>query len=138
VTSELYIFRADVRNHPRKLQKGARNLEQHGYIRLNYSVWFGWFDPKKNPVLMQKLKELLRNPLAKGSRFYFLPMRGKEFGMIRHHNGRKVKSLDYWTGDRATEFFQLMHNMAILQPENIAGNLQISRFCVYLCVAARA
>ncbi len=99
-----YLLMYDI-THDRTLQKVARNLEQHGYIRLNYSVWFGAFNPAKNPELIHKLRELLRNPLAKGSRFYFLPMRDKDFEMIRHHNGRKVKSLDYWMGDRLTEFF---------------------------------
>ncbi|MCX6278551.1 MAG: CRISPR-associated endonuclease Cas2 [Bacteroidetes bacterium] len=99
-----YILMYDI-THDRTLQKVARNLEQCGYLRLNYSVWFGWFDPNKNPEFRNKLKELLKNPLAKGSRFYVLPIAAKDFEKIRHHDGRKLKDLDYWTGDRATEFF---------------------------------
>ena len=101
---DFYILMYDI-THDRTLQKVARNLEQNGYIRLNYSVWFGWFDPAKNLVLKQKLKELLKNPLAKGSRLYVLPIPAKDFEKIRHHDERKLKDLDYWTGDRATEFF---------------------------------
>ena len=87
------------------LQKVARNLEQYGYIRLNYSVWFGWFNPAKNIELKRKLILLMSDPNAKDSRLYVLPVCDKDFEKIRHYNGRKIKDLDYWTGTRITEFF---------------------------------
>jgi CRISPR-associated endonuclease Cas2 len=99
-----YILMYDITSE-KILQKVARNLEQHGYIRLNYSVWFGWNDPAKNPILKKKLLGLLEDPLAKGSRLYFLPVNEKDFRMIRRHNGKKIDELDYWMGDRATQFF---------------------------------
>jgi len=99
-----YLLMYDI-THDRTLQKVARNLEQHGYIRLNYSVWFGWFDPAKNIVLKDKLKQLLGNPLAKGSRLFIVPICDKDFEKIRNHAGKKIKDLDYWIGDRTTEIF---------------------------------
>jgi CRISPR-associated endonuclease Cas2 len=99
-----YLLMYDITNE-RTLQKVARNLEQHGYIRINYSVWFGWNDPVKNPVLKKKLIKMLQNKLAEGSRLYFLPVAEKDFRKIRRHNGRRISELEYWTGDLATQFF---------------------------------
>lgn len=91
--------------HDKTLQKVARQLEQHGYERINYSVWTGIHDPLKNSVLRIKLLTLLDNPLAKGSKMYYLPLTLKDFAKMRSFDGKDLKDMEYWIGEKRTEFF---------------------------------
>jgi CRISPR-associated endonuclease Cas2 len=91
--------------HDKTLQKVARYLEQVGYERINYSVWYGAVHPYKNVEIREKLKVLLKNPAAKGSRLYYLPMNIKTLSKMRHFNGKKIEQMDYWTGKIQTMFF---------------------------------
>lgn len=103
-SSTLYILMYDI-THDQTLQKVARYLEQVGYERINYSVWYGMLHPYKNVEIRTKLKTLLTNPAAKGSRIYFMPLNVKNFAKMRHYNGKKLEQMDYWTGKTKTIFF---------------------------------
>lgn len=100
----IYILMYDI-THDKTLQKVARQLEQHGYERINYSVWTGIHDPLKNGVLKNKLTSLLDNPLAKGSKMYYLPLTLKDFAKMKSFDGKELKDMEYWIGEKRTEFF---------------------------------
>ena len=91
--------------HDRTLQKVAKLLEQNGFERMNYSVWLGWDELKNLPLLHQKLQELLRNPKAKGSRLYTMPLKPHTVKAIRSITGHKPPELDYWLGEQRNLFF---------------------------------
>ena len=100
----IYILMYDI-THDRTLQKVARQLEQHGYERINYSVWAGIHDPLKNSTLKMKLKSLLENPKAEGSKLYYLPMTIKDFEKMKSYDGKELKAMEYWIGKKHTDFF---------------------------------
>jgi CRISPR-associated endonuclease Cas2 len=91
--------------HDRTLQKVARQLQQYGYERINYSVWLGWESPKENPELKKKLQTLLRNPQAEGSRLYYMPLKAHTLKNMKSITGHKPAELDYWLGETKIEFF---------------------------------
>ena len=100
----IYILMYDI-THPKTLQKVARLLEQHGYERINYSVWTGTRNPDKIFVLKSALKTLLENPNAKGSKMYYQPLTLKDFMRMKSYSGEEIKAMEYWTGGIPTEFF---------------------------------
>jgi CRISPR-associated endonuclease Cas2 len=85
--------------HDRTLQKVARELEKHGYERINYSVWLGWRSLKEDSELRLILEKLLKKPEAAGSRLYSMPLKLHTLRMMRSITGRKPTGLDYWTGE---------------------------------------
>lgn len=91
--------------HALTLQKVARFLEQSGYERINYSVWYGFINPGKDKEVRKKLKDLMSNPAAKVSRMYYMPMGIKTFEKMRHYNGKEIDQMEYWTGKQKTAFF---------------------------------
>jgi CRISPR-associated endonuclease Cas2 len=90
--------------HPRTLQKVSKLLIQSGMERVNYSVWLGWINPVKQPVLKEKLLQLLTSEKASGSLFYVLPVSHKDVKKMKSIAGRKPKELDYWLGEKQTMF----------------------------------
>ena len=100
----IYILMYDITNE-RILQKIARQLEQHGYERINYSVWAGKFDPMQRTTLTSKIDKLLALPEASGSRFYILPLTISDFIKLKSFDGKLIDQMEYWTGTKQTEFF---------------------------------
>jgi CRISPR-associated endonuclease Cas2 len=100
----IFILMYDI-THPKTLQKVARLLEQHGYERINYSVWTGARDPAKVAVLGKSLKTLMENPKAERSKLFCLPLTLKDFEKMKSYNGDEIENMQYWTGRKATEFF---------------------------------
>ena len=92
-------------NHPRTLQKVSKLLIRSGMERVNYSVWIGWVDPAKQPILKEQLVKLITSDCAKGSLFYILPVAQKDIKRMRTIIGRKPRELDYWLGEKTTMFF---------------------------------
>ena len=91
--------------HDGTLQKVARHLQKYGYERINYSVWLGWESPGENPEFKKKLQALMRNPLAKGSRLYYMPIHGATLKNMKSITGHKPAELEYWLGESRLEFF---------------------------------
>jgi len=91
--------------HDRTLQRVARLMEQQGYERVNYSVWYGLRNPSENLVLKEKLKTWLTAEVAKGSRMYFLPIKTKDMEKMRTYDGKPIEQMDYWLGRINTAFF---------------------------------
>lgn len=104
IKNDVYLLMYDI-THDKTLQKVARLLEQSGYERLNYSVWYGNVNPVKNLEVSQKLKALLSNDAAKGSRVFYLPLGIKTFEKMRHFNGKPIEQMEYWAGKLKTAFF---------------------------------
>ena len=100
----LYIIMYDI-THARTLQKVAKLTQQYGYERINYSVWYGAGNPSTNTEFRTKLKTLLDNAEAKGSRMYFLPIKAKDMEKMRTHDGKKLAEMEYWLGRQKTLFF---------------------------------
>ena len=98
-----YMVMYDI-THPRTLQKVAKLLVQSGMERVNYSVWLGWINPAKEPLLKEKLLKLITSEPATGSLFYILPVAQKDVKRMRTISGRKPKELDYWLGEKQTLF----------------------------------
>jgi len=91
--------------HEQTLRKVAKLLQQHGYERINYSVWLGWHHPGANTELFAGMREMLRQKEAKGSRMYHLAMSLSGFKKIKSISGRKPPLLAYWTGEQKIRFF---------------------------------
>ena len=89
----------------RTLQKVAREMEKHGYERINYSVWIGMKDPAKEPVFKEKICGLLKKPEAEGSKVFVLPVTYASLAAMRTIQGKKPENLDYWLMERKTMFF---------------------------------
>ena len=102
--STFYILMYDI-THDRTLQKVAKCVEQFGYERINYSVWYGMVCPEKNIEMKIKLKALLKNPLAIGSKIYYIPLTEKMFERMKSFDGKVIKNMEYWLGRKSTEFF---------------------------------
>jgi CRISPR-associated endonuclease Cas2 len=98
-----YVVMYDI-THSATLQKVGKLLVKAGFERINYSVWLGWADPVRQPLLKDELVKLLQRSVAKGSVFYILPVSKKEVKRMRGINGRKPRELDYWMGERRTMF----------------------------------
>ncbi len=99
-----YLLMYDITNAS-ALQKTGKLLEQNGYIRINYSVWLGLYNPLRIAGLNEKLNSLLDNPVAKGSIMYVIPVGRNELIKMRAINNRKPKELDFWIGEQKTMFF---------------------------------
>ena len=69
------------------------------------SVWLGWVNPAKQPVLKEQLVKLMTDDCAAGSLLYILPVAQKDIKLMRTITGRKPKELDYWLGEKNTLFF---------------------------------
>ena len=52
-----------------------------------------------------KLKALLKNPLAIGSKIYYIPLTEKMFERMKSFDGKVIKNMEYWLGRKSTEFF---------------------------------
>jgi len=91
--------------HAGTLQKVARQLQQYGYERINYSVWLGWESPKENPALKKKLQLLLRHPKAEGSKLYYIPLKAHTLNNLTSITGHKPAEMAYWLGEKKIEFF---------------------------------
>ncbi len=103
-TTNLYMLMYDI-THDRTLQKVAKLIERMGYERMNYSVWIGFQKPTENPVIWRDLKKLLQQPVAAGSRLYYIPLTRNTLKKMRSITGHNPGQLDYWTGERKIEFF---------------------------------
>jgi CRISPR-associated endonuclease Cas2 len=90
--------------HDRTLQKVAKLLQKHGYERINYSVWLGWNIFADDTALHKEIQQLLRNPLAEGSRFYAMPLKAHTLAKMRSITGHKPTELEYWLGERKILF----------------------------------
>lgn len=99
-----YLVMYDITDE-RILQKTAKLLQQHGYERINYSVWLGWDGPNENKPLFKILREMLRDPKAANSKLFILPITKTVLAKIRNVNGRKPTDLDYWIGNLEILFF---------------------------------
>lgn len=102
--SGYYLVMYDI-THSATLQKVSKLLVQSGLERVNYSVWLGWENPAKQPVLKDKLVKLITSEKATGSLFYILPVAQKDVKRMRTITGRKPKELDFWLGEKHTLFF---------------------------------
>jgi len=91
--------------HDRTLQKTAKLLQQHGYERINYSVWLGWGSFTDDIPLRKELQLLLRNPEAEGSRLYSMALKSHTLRNMRSITGHKPSEMDYWLGERELLFF---------------------------------
>ncbi|MCX6269643.1 MAG: CRISPR-associated endonuclease Cas2 [Bacteroidetes bacterium] len=89
----------------RTLQKVAKEMEKHGFERINYSVWLGLTNPARDPDLKNRICDLLKKPAAKDSRVYFIPIPYRSLAAMRSIDGKKPKDLDYWLMERKTMFF---------------------------------
>jgi CRISPR-associated endonuclease Cas2 len=87
------------------LQKTGKLLEQNGYVRINYSVWLGYFNPLQMDELKNKLNMLLDSVQAKGSVLYVIPIGRNELVKMRDIYNKKPKELAYWIGEQKTMFF---------------------------------
>lgn len=103
-TSTYCLLMYDI-THDATLQRVARQLQKHGYERINYSVWLGWKSPKENTELKKKLQELLKNPKAEGSKLYYMPIKSHTLKEMKSISGHKPKDLEYWLGESKLEFF---------------------------------
>lgn len=89
----------------RTLQKVAKEMERHGFERINYSVWLGLTNPAKDAGLKTRICELLKKPEAKNSKVYFFPIAHSSLAKMRTIDGKKPEDLDYWLMQRKTMFF---------------------------------
>ena len=89
----------------RTLQKVAKEMEKHGFERINYSVWLGLKNPAKDMMFKTRICELLKKPEAENSRVYFFPIAHSSLAKMRTIDGRKPEELDYWLMERKTMFF---------------------------------
>jgi CRISPR-associated endonuclease Cas2 len=103
-TTTVYMVMYDI-THPATLQKVAKQLQQSGHERVNYSVWIGMGDFRKNKIIADNIRLLLSKPPAEGSKLYVLPVKKADFMKMRMINGRKPPDLDYWAGDKKLLFF---------------------------------
>lgn len=99
----LHLLMYDI-THDRTLQKVAKLLQQHGYERINYSVWLGWDGLRELPALKQELQRLLRQTEAEGSRLYTMPLKPHTLKAMRSITGHKPPELDYWVGEQHSLF----------------------------------
>lgn len=102
-TGSHYLVMYDV-THPATLQKVAKALEKFGFERINYSVWLGHENPGKNTELSKRIKYLLSIPETEDSQFYYFPITPSVLRKMRTHTGHSPEKLDFWLGERKTQF----------------------------------
>jgi CRISPR-associated endonuclease Cas2 len=100
----LYMVMYDI-THQRVLQKVAKILQKAGFERINYSVWLGNVNPVTPSEVKEKLQKCLNIPETKGSRLYVLPVGVGTVKKMSDLNGKRPGQLDYWTGERHTQFY---------------------------------
>jgi CRISPR-associated endonuclease Cas2 len=98
-----YLVMYDI-THPKSLQKVAKVMLKTGFVRINKSVWLGNTHPVTSPEVHEKLEKLLEIPESKGSLYYILPVGKATVKKIMDWKGKKPKQLDYWVGERHTQF----------------------------------
>jgi len=103
-TRSHYLVMYDI-THDRTLQKVAKKLQQHGFERMNYSVWLGWINPLETGELKKDLQCLLKAEEAKGSCLYVIPLKPSTIAKMRSITGHKPAQLDYWMGQKQLLFF---------------------------------
>ncbi|MCL3780865.1 CRISPR-associated endonuclease Cas2 [Prolixibacteraceae bacterium JC049] len=99
----LYLLMYDITNR-KILQKVAKLVQQHGYERINYSVWIGNNNPLKHQLLKESLNSLLTDEHAQGSNFFVIPVSRKDISRMKSYTGKKPRNLDYWLGEKHTMF----------------------------------
>ena len=100
----LYFVMYDI-THPKVLQKVAKILQKSGFERINYSVWLGNVNPVSPSELKDKLQKMLDIPETKGSRLYILPVSTSGLKKMSDLEGKKLRQMDYWTGEQHTKFY---------------------------------
>lgn len=101
---KLFLLMYDITDK-KAVQKTAKIIQQHGYIRINLSVWIGNTNPLRDPILKDKLSKLLGSEKALGSLLYVIPVFRQNINKIRTITGERPKELDYWIGNQHSMFF---------------------------------
>ena len=96
----IYLIAYDIKSDDIRL-KIAKRLVAEGYERIQFSVFVGLKNPKKNKILWNNLNLWLKNePLSK---FYIIPLTHSNFKNITMI-GKNNIDIDYMLGIKETMF----------------------------------